>query len=537
MLLSAIVVGLMASALAVGGTITVCGDGSGMYTTIQGGINAATGTDEVVVCPGVYTMSVAPLNFHGKAITVRSADDDPATCLIVGGVVFSSGEGTSSVLRGFSIQGTGVGCAVSAPTIENCWISGAGVGIDCEMASPTINGCTIFNNSGSGVVSETFSGDGPILSDTTISGNGGHGITCSGSGGISLVVDDCLIAGNTGDGIRLVSEGASGSITDSTIEGNGGRGIYSYVYGGQPTISRCIISGNLSGGIHWNNYDESVNISHCVIADNSASDSGGGIACINSVSAGTVFNCLLSGNSTGQNGGGVYCSGGQGPNIVNSTFYGNSAAGYGGGICCSKYNVGSVSDCILWSDSAANGDEIAVLNEGITGAQLTVAYSDLELGASAFFVESGCALNLGSGNIFTSPLFVAGPAGCYYLSQTAAGQGQQSPCVDAGSTTAAGAGLTGRTTRTDETGDGGTVDLGYHHAVTGAPMLGGDFNFDGVVDAGDYADFANCFSGPCVTPPCTIPLYDGPCCGVGDFEGDGDIDLIDFAGFQAAFTD
>lgn len=56
-------------------------------------------------------------------------------------------------------------------------------------------------------------------------------------------------------------------------------------------------------------------------------------------------------------------------------------------------------------------------------------------------------------------------AGGYYLSQRAAGQSAQSPCVDAGNVQAAKAGLSKGTTRTDRVGDSGVVDLGYHYPV------------------------------------------------------------------------
>ena len=43
----------------------------------------------------------------------------------------------------------------------------------------------------------------------------------------------------------------------------------------------------------------------------------------------------------------------------------------------------------------------------------------------------------GEGNIDNDPLFVTGVADDYYLSQTAAGQAENSPCVDVGSQSAA----------------------------------------------------------------------------------------------------
>jgi len=66
----------------------------------------------------------------------------------------------------------------------------------------------------------------------------------------------------------------------------------------------------------------------------------------------------------------------------------------------------------------------------------------------------------GTGNISSSPMFIHdGPAGYFYLSQTAAGQSQTSPCVDAGQP--ASAMITG-STRTDGVQDAGVVDMGYH---------------------------------------------------------------------------
>lgn len=69
----------------------------------------------------------------------------------------------------------------------------------------------------------------------------------------------------------------------------------------------------------------------------------------------------------------------------------------------------------------------------------------------------------GQGHITTDPLFLPGPRGDYYLSQTAAGQSGNSPCVDAGSGAVSGSAVEGRTTRTDGAADTGTADVGYHY--------------------------------------------------------------------------
>lgn len=77
----------------------------------------------------------------------------------------------------------------------------------------------------------------------------------------------------------------------------------------------------------------------------------------------------------------------------------------------------------------------------------------------------------GEGNISWPPRFCTGPHGEYYLSQTAAGQNEDSPCVDAGSDTAEALGMDRYTTRTDGAPDTGQVDIGYHYpAYPGAEI-------------------------------------------------------------------
>ncbi len=65
-------------------------------------------------------------------------------------------------------------------------------------------------------------------------------------------------------------------------------------------------------------------------------------------------------------------------------------------------------------------------------------------------------------------------------------------------------------------------------AGTAAPARGnGDYNGDGTIDLADYAEFSECMDGPGGGL--------GGSCGVFDFSADSDVDLADFARFQQVF--
>jgi len=81
----------------------------------------------------------------------------------------------------------------------------------------------------------------------------------------------------------------------------------------------------------------------------------------------------------------------------------------------------------------------------------------------------------GEGNIDADPLFVSGLEGDYYLSQVAAGQVADSPCVDAGQlpaveecwqTVKGPVCLDDLATRTDEINDQGIADMGFHYPAS-----------------------------------------------------------------------
>lgn len=52
----------------------------------------------------------------------------------------------------------------------------------------------------------------------------------------------------------------------------------------------------------------------------------------------------------------------------------------------------------------------------------------------------------------------------------------------------------------------------------------------------DVASFLNCFTGPCLSPTCTLPLYADPECAGNDADADGDVDRLDYVWISFALT-
>lgn len=77
---------------------------------------------------------------------------------------------------------------------------------------------------------------------------------------------------------------------------------------------------------------------------------------------------------------------------------------------------------------------------------------------------------------------------------------------------------------------GGSFELigGFWPAAAAGTGILGDFDGDGDVDLNDYAAMSNCFGGPGGGLP-------APECDVFDVDASGDVDLLDFAEFQISF--
>jgi hypothetical protein len=96
-------------------------DGSGDYPMIQVAINLVQHGDIIELGDGVFCGDMnRDLDFHGKAITVRSRSGNPEDCIIdcEGGAGaqhrafdFNSGEGSGSIVEGITItNGYMAGC-------------------------------------------------------------------------------------------------------------------------------------------------------------------------------------------------------------------------------------------------------------------------------------------------------------------------------------------------------------------------------------------------------------------------------------------
>lgn len=362
---------LPAKAASANPVINVPGDSP----TIQGAIDVAGRGDTVLVAPGTYFEN---LNFGGKAITVESTQGPVATIIDgnqAGSVVtFASGEGPSSVLRGFTLQrglagfdGGGVYILDSSPTVEGNIITdnrtcADGAGITAAFSSARIEGNLITNNR------QSF-----------CSGGAGGGISVRGAGQAQII--DNVITGNSnsfGGGIDLFAAGAP------TIRGN-------------------------------------------VIRANTASF-GGGIDIVN-VSDASIVQNLITGNHAGQ-GGGIYWlvpSGARGPLLVNNTIASNQADTQGSGIFASGFD----SQAQLFNNivAGASGQQAIYCDQFYDPAPpILMANNVFSNGAEAYGGTCGDPTGT-NGNISADPLFV-NPAGTDY--HLAVG----SPSIDSGDNSA-----------------------------------------------------------------------------------------------------
>lgn len=288
----------------------------------------------------------------------------------------------------------------------------------------------------------------PTITDNVFSGN-----TAEDFGGAiygkftNLTIENNTFTGNSsefGGGAIYLDDLSDGDIINNVISGN------ESLEGGGILVKACVPL-----------------IRDNVISSNSVIDFGGGILCFEADPV--ITNNLIINNSAGRWGGGMLLNFSF-PDISNCTFNGNYADKKGGALCC-YYSTPTITNSIFWDD---------IPNEFfLYGWPVEISYSDISGGQS------------GDGNINADPLFVQGPFGSYYLSQSAALppdgvsaplRSVNSPCVDTGNQMN-GPGtrrIRFKTTRIDAVPDTGMIDMGYHYPirVTQIPpghYIGGEF--------------------------------------------------------------
>jgi len=179
--------------------------------TIQAGINAAVNGDTVLVADGTYTGSGnRDIQFYGKSVKLISENGPESTIIDCEadpydqhrGVYFNQYETPETLIKGFKVKnasmmdGGGICCFHSSPTIKNCILTSNGdVGIRCYYASyPVLDSVVFDENPGRGMF---VSGSSPILQNCVFKNNGFGGLFCYDSDPITLT--DCEFIGNTSE--------------------------------------------------------------------------------------------------------------------------------------------------------------------------------------------------------------------------------------------------------------------------------------------------------------------------------------------------
>lgn len=274
----------------------------GDYPTIQAAIDVSADGDTILVQPGTF---VENIDYCGKRIVIGSLylttqDTSFVSQTIINGdqngsvATFTLGENSEAILTGFTLT---EGFAMN------------GGGINCCNSSPTLTNLIITNNTA-----------GIGLYD------GGGGIHLSNS---NAVLENVVIKNNESF--------------------HSGGGIYCRD-NSNPVFSNVIISNNTAynegGGMLCR--ESNPNITYSIITNNTCSD-GGGISCYLNVEL-TMRNTLFSNNQANR-GAALYLRDNCNLLLINNTFTNNTAYDFGGGIYCKKNSNPILINSIFWNDS------------------------------------------------------------------------------------------------------------------------------------------------------------------------------------------
>ncbi|MEO0073149.1 MAG: right-handed parallel beta-helix repeat-containing protein [candidate division WOR-3 bacterium] len=433
------ILGLLVMVIASGRTILV----PDSVATIQAGLNIARFGDTVLVRPGTYNENLVWPSIDGIKLISEAG---PAGTIVDGG-----GSGTCLVMntttltratevRGFTFQkgAGGIVCAGSATIAGNRVTRCQGTGIYLSSYSPGFSPLVIGNEIDGCVKEVLWSFGGGVYVDAPA---GARPEIC-----YNYIHDDTCRNGpwNYGGGIYCEAE--------------------ALIY--QNTIVRNVLTSDT--GTSCRAY-------------------GAGIF-VDMERKPLIFANLIAGNrcetDAWKYGAGIHLYLGAKPVIIGNTIAGNVCTGphmwsNGGGIYSDMRCTSYVKNNIITGNQATSGS--GVYNYTTTQNGLVISlYNN-------YYNNTLVGCSMGPGDITSNPLFVSGPRGGYYLSQTVAGQPQTSPCVDAGDTLEPVAGLNldsllhSWTTRTDSVCDIGRLDMGYHYPC-GVPVGLAEDEAEGEID-------------------------------------------------------
>ncbi len=467
--LIAILIAFLAVAPCSAAVITVDASGSADYQSIQEAVNNAQDGDTIVVRPGTYTEEVG---FNGRRVTLRSQDPNEPTVVAATiitsdsghSVYFDFGEGSASVLEGFTITGHGVFCAGTGPTISKNVIhdcTGAGIGGERD-AAPIIVGNTI-----TACTQEGIYGCGGRIEDNTISRNYA-GIAYS-----SGPIRNNTITDNDLEGIYACENTIEGNVISGNSAGLG--------YCDGLVLNNRIIANGSAGGLYYCDGDVVGNV---IVGNVASSDGGGLFGCY-----GTIRNNVIAGNRSEGDGGGLAdCS----QSVCNNTVVGNRAAGVGGGL--SRCGGTVCNNIIAYNEASQAG--------GIYGAS-SQTYNAFWTNTGGNFGGNAVA---GTGDAVVNPQFAAAGAwdgdlwtdGDYHLKSQVGRWNPESrqwvvdevasPCIDAGDP--------GSDVAAELWPHGGRINVGAFGGTSQASWsssgvgLLADLTADGKVGPDDFASLA-----------------------------------------------
>lgn len=444
-------------------------------TAAQGGGIRTNGNQPVTVTGCTFTNNIATSRGGGVCVT-NNPDYQVISCVFTGNSAEFGGGINAEYATGFTMTD----CQFTG---NQATVYGAGARVELPDQAATISNCTFTGNTlpvtattlGGGML---LSGE-QILSSCTFMLNEAYwGGGLAAGGGITIVgCDFHQNSGYLGGGLKFVGNYCyrdpliqNCRFTDN--QGQIGGGAHMIFDGGYPTyIEECVFSGNEAVSVGGATYcDEGTShFSNTIFHNNATTVSDGGAVFIDSGYS-RFYNCLWYQNVSNAWGGALFTYSGT-TELYNCTLTDNmSSPGNGRQVTAGYLCQFDIVDSIVGTWTGMQ--DVEVMDEDGNG--VTVSYSNIR--------ESWP----GTGNISQNPLFATGTCehGAFYLSAVASGQGNDSPCLDTGSATAAGTGyplygtmftMDERVTQTNNVFDSGQLDMGYHYpiclAVTPTPTV------------------------------------------------------------------